>query len=377
MAYDRPVPPCNWPPHRRPLPTCSRSGPLTRLRHILGLSSLLVIATAVAACAPVATDASSIGDEASSTNRLVIYSGRSENLIAPLIEQFAASSGIEIEVRYGGSSEMAATIMEEGQNSPADLFFGQDAGSLGALAKTGHLAPLPDELLNRVPANFRAEDGTWVGISGRARVLTYNTDLVSKADLPDDIWGLTGEEWRSRVGWAPTNGSFQAFVTALRMLEGEERARQWLEAMIANDVQSYPNNSSIVDATGAGEIAAGLVNHYYLYRFLAEQGDEFPARNHYFPEPNAGSIINVAGVGIVNTASNRKAAETFIDFLLSHDAQQYFSSETAEYALADHDVKAPEDLKSLDQIAAPDIDLGGLDDLQGSLDLLQSVGALD
>ena len=355
---------------------------MKRARKLL-LPGLLLTSMALAACQPVvpatpAADATGAeASEASGDGTLVVYSGRSENLVAPIIEQFAEATGIDVEVRYAGTSELAATILEEGANSPADVFFAQDAGALGELAKAGLLAPLPSTILDQVATDLQSVNGDWVGISGRARVLVYNTEELTEADLPADIWGLTEEQWKGRVGWAPTNASFQSFITALRVLEGEERAREWLEAMIANDVQSYDGNSAIVEAVAAGEIAVGLVNHYYLYQFLAEQGEDFTARNYYFPTPNAGSIINVAGVGILNTAQNTDAATQFIEFLLSQQGQQYFASETFEYPLAGEGIEMPEILLPLDEIATPEIDLSDLADLAGTLELLQEVGALD
>jgi iron(III) transport system substrate-binding protein len=278
-------------------------------------------------------------------------------------------------VRYGGTAEMAATILEEGANSPADLFFAQDAGALGALALAGRLAPLPQELLDQVDPRFRSNDGDWVGITGRARTLVFNTDNVPADELPASVDELTDPKWQGRVGWAPTNGSFQAFVTALRLLEGEDAARAWLEGMIANDVQTYENNTSIVAAVGAGEIDLGLVNHYYIYQFLKEQGEEFPARNHFFPTPGAGSIVNIAGVGILEGAANREAAESLAAYLLSDEAQQYFATETVEYPLAGN-VPIDPSLKPLAELAVPELDLSSLEDLQGTLSLLQETGAI-
>jgi iron(III) transport system substrate-binding protein len=326
------------------------------------------VAPGTATTAPVA--------EAPAEGTLIVYSGRSENLVAPIIEQFSTATGIAVEVRYAGTSELAATLREEGANSPADIFFSQDGGALGEISKAGLLAPLPAATLERVPANLEGNNGDWVGVSGRARVLVYNNRELSETDLPADVWGLTDPAWAGRVGWAPTNASFHTFVTALRVLEGEERAQEWLEAMLTNEVQAYEGNAQIVEAVAAGEISVGLVNHYYLYRFLAEQGDTFAARNYYFPTANAGSIINVAGVGILATAKNLQAAQQFVDFLLSPEAQSYFANETYEYPLTDTEIVLPELLVPLDQIATPEIELNELDDLAGTLELLQSVGAL-
>jgi iron(III) transport system substrate-binding protein len=146
--------------------------------------------------------------------------------------------------------------------------------------------------------------------------------------------------------------------------------------MIANDVQVYDGNAAIVNAVGAGEIELGLVNHYYLYEFLKEQGESFPAANYFFPEAGAGSIVNVAGVGIVDSAPNPTAAEQFVNYLLSTDAQQFFIDQTVEYSLADANVTPNPQLKPLDEIAAPDLDLSALEDLQGTLEMLEETGAL-
>ena len=313
---------------------------------------------------------------AEDTRSLVIYSGRNENLVGPLLEQFAEESGIEVRVRYGNTAGMAATILEEGDNSPADIYYGQDAGALGALSRAGRFRNLPAEVTSQVNSNYVSDDQTWVGTSLRARVLVYNTEELQETDLPDDIWALTEEEWRGRVGWAPTNGSFQAFVTALRVLQGENQAEAWLEAMMANDVQVYPKNTPIVAATGAGEISVGLVNHYYLLRFKAEDPD-FPAANYHFRGAGPGSMVNVAGVGIVNSCANCEAAEEFVRFLLSESAQAYFLDTTHEYPVTEGDFNIKVAAVPLADFETPDIDLNDLESLNATLNLLREVGALE
>jgi iron(III) transport system substrate-binding protein len=321
-------------------------------------------------------EAAAEGDVTGEGGELVVYSGRSENLVAPLIEQFEEATGVNVEVRYGGTAEMAATILEEGENSPADVFFAQDAGSLGALAEAGRLETLPEEILNKVDVRYRSPEGEWVGASGRARVLVYNTEQLQESDLPANVFELTDPKWADQVGWAPTNGSFQSFVTAMRQLNGDDATRQWLEDMIANGVQSYENNVAIVEAVGKGEILAGLVNHYYLYRFLEEQGEGFPARNYYFPDGGADALVNVAGAGVVNTTNQEELALQFITFLLSDEAQQFFADETVEYPLVTGSVEINPLLTPLSELNPPQIDLGNLSDLQGTLEMLQDTGAL-
>ena len=303
---------------------------------------------------------------------LIIYSGRSESLVAPIIDQFRRASGVEVRVKYGGTSEIAATIQEEGGNSPADVFWAQDPGALGALAPL--LSPLPKNVTAAVPEWARHAEDRWVGISGRARVIVYNTDLAD-GELPQSLEDLTDPKWKGRVGWPPNNASFRVMVTAMRQTWGEDRTREWLEGMLANDVKVFPKNTPIVAAAGAGEVDVGLVNHYYLHRFLAAEGDDFGARNLYLNDGGPGSLVMVAGAGILETAANPDNATRFIRFLLSTVSQQYFAASTFEYPLVEG-VKTHHLLPPLDELAGPEIDFALLDDLKGSEALLRETGVI-
>ena len=304
---------------------------------------------------------------------LIVYSGRSESLVDPIIRQFADLSGIDVRVKYAGTATLAATLLEEGANSPADVFYAQDPGGLGAVE--GMLAALPAETLANVPAWARSPKGRWVGISGRARVLVFNPGRVSEGELPSSIEGLTDPKWKGRIGWAPANGSFLTMVTGMRKLWGEERTRRWVEGIVANEPKIYPKNTPQVAATASGEIDIGLVNHYYLYRFLAEEGDGFPARNYHLPDGGPGTLVMVSGAGVLSTAKNRENAEKFVSFLVSKVAQQYFASQTFEYPLVEG-VNTNRLLTPLDAINRPDIALADLADLEGTTDLLRAAGAL-
>ena len=257
---------------------------------------------------------------------LTVYSGRSQTLVHPLLLAFGEQTGIDIRVKYAGSSSTAATLLEEGDNTPADVVFMQDPGSLGILADSGMLTQIPQETLDKVDPRFRSPAGLWIGTSGRARTIIYNTDAINpETDLPPSILDFTGPEWRGRVGWAPRNGSFQAFVTALRLTLGEDAARAWLEGMRDNDAVDYPNNVTTVSAAAAGEVDVRFVNHYYLERFLEEHGEGFGARNHYIGNGDPGALVLVAGVGILDASENKDIAEEFVDFLLGEPAQTYFA----------------------------------------------------
>lgn len=306
---------------------------------------------------------------------LTVYSGRSQDLVAPIFDQFMKSTGIQVRVRYGETAELAATIMEEGSNSPADVYFAQDAGALGALASAGRLRRLPDSILQRVEPRFRSSNGQWVGVSGRARVVVYNARRLSPRDLPTSIADFTHPKWRSLIGWAPTNGSFQAHVTAMRLRWGDERTKRWLAGIKANGARVYRNNTAIVAAVGSGEIDVGFVNHYYLFQFLAERGQSFPARNYYFPGPDVGNLINVAGVGILDTSRQPQGAQRLVEFLVAHEAQGYFADTTYEYPLVAGTLTNPL-LLPLSQIRTPNVDLNHLQALEQTLRLLREAGVL-
>jgi iron(III) transport system substrate-binding protein len=302
---------------------------------------------------------------------LSVYSGRSEALVAPLIQRFTEETGIQVNVHYGDTEELASTILEEGETNTADVFFGQDAAGLGALALEDQFTQLPDHILSQVDERFQSP--VWVGTSGRARVVAYNTRAVTETDLPPTIFGFTDPKWKGRIGWAPTDASFQAFVTTLRLLEGEDRAREWLQGIKANQAKVYENNDAILQALGTGEIDVGFVDHNHLFRFLREQGENFPVRNYYFKTGGPDALVNVAGVGILQTSRNQKAAQQFVEFLLGKEAQQYFADQTYEYPLA-HSVAANPALPPLSNIETPALDLSDLEDFGGTIQLLQDLG---
>ena len=303
---------------------------------------------------------------------LTIYSGRSEELIAPLIEKFEQETGVAVEVRYAGTAELAAQLLEEGENTPADLFLSQDAGALGALSGEALFVDLPAETLELVDPAYRSAAGDWVGLSGRARVMVFDPSAVNT--IPRSVLELAESSWAGKVGIAPGNASFQAFVTALRLLEGEDVATSWLAAMKQNAVV-FENNNAILDAVESGQISLGLINHYYWHKRLAEVGYEaLKSRVTFFEEGDAGNLINIAGIGMLQESEN---ARTFVDFLLSAESQQYFVVETAEYPLLiGADTKSNPSLLPLVDLPAPEIDLGSLADLQTTLDLIRAAGLL-
>lgn len=339
------------------------------MKKLLALALVACAALAAAAAAQTATA------RADATTSLTIYSGREERLVKPLFDRFTKETGIALNVRYGSSAEMAATILEEGKNSRADVFFAQEAGLLGFVAREGMLKELPASTLSRVPARFRAPGKRWVGTSGRARVIAYNTNELTQAQLPKTIWELTKPQWKGKIGLPPTNASFQAFVAVMRIKYGEDRTRDWLLGVKANDVRFYGNNTQVVQAIGRGEVLLGLVNHYYLHN-IRVQTPNIPVENAFLRSGDPGALVNCAGVGIVSSTKKQAAAQRFVTFLLSPWAQRFIARGpgAAEYPLI-RGVRPRPGLPPLGQIKGPEINLGRLGrDLPPAVRLLNEVG---
>jgi iron(III) transport system substrate-binding protein len=330
-------------------------------KKIYGLAALaLVPIIALSGCATSPTD---------SEESITIYSGRSEALITELLDTFTEETGIAVNVRYGDSAELAAQILEEGTNVQADVFFSQDAGALGALAKEGLTKSLPTEITDLVGSSYKSKDSQWVGVSGRARVLVVDPAKVTK--LPTSYKDLIDKSWKGRIAIAPTNASFQSFITAIRVTEGDEAAKKFLDAMKENAVL-FEKNGLILQAVEDGVVDAGLINHYYWFELENEKGvGNMKSELVWFEDQDAGNLINVAGVA---TLSDNPSANVFVKWLLGDTAQNYFVERTREYSLTG--VPDVAGVKPFGDIKAPDIDLSDLDSLAETLELIRKAGLL-
>jgi iron(III) transport system substrate-binding protein len=317
---------------------------------------VLVLAAVVAALSFAAGAATAPTQSTS----LTIYSGREQQLVKPIMDRFTRETGIELKIRYASSTSLATALVEEGRNSPADIYWSQEPGTLGLVGARGLLARLPQATVGKVPARFSTRSRRWVGTSGRSRVLVYNTNELRESDLPASVWGLSNARWKGKIGIAPTNASFQAFLGATIRLFGEARVRAWLRGLEANDVRFYPNNTTVVQAVGRGDIEVGLVNHYYIYNLLAETPD-LPVRNHWFRDGDPGNLVLAAGVGIVASTQKATTAQRFVDFLLSKTGQRLIARGpgAAEYPLVKGVPRRP-GLRPLDSIKGPKYNLGRL-----------------
>ncbi|HUP70840.1 MAG TPA: iron ABC transporter substrate-binding protein [Acidimicrobiales bacterium] len=332
---------------------------------------LLLATVAAATLTGCGGDGGGDGDKA----KLVVYAGRNENLVRPLLDRFTKETGIDLSVRYNDTAELLPTIIEEGSNARADVFLSQDAGALGELAGKNLLRKLPDDIVDQVEPRFRDDAGRWVGVTGRARVIAYNTERVTPADLPRSVLEVVDPKWKGKVGFPPTNASFVSFVSSLREMVGDDRTRSFLEGLKANDAKFYDNNVVTIDAVASGEIELGLVNHYYLYNEFKER-PKAPVANYYPGQDAAGegTFVNVSGVGVLANTDQVAAAERFVRFLLDEKSQHYFRDETAEYPMR-KGIDPIAELPPLGDLKTIDVPLAALGrDLEGTVKMLKDVG---
>jgi iron(III) transport system substrate-binding protein len=352
----------------------ARSSSLT-----FGVATTVIAALALTACTPASTPDDTGSTPVStpvSDGSFVLYSGRDEALVQPLIDTFEAATDIEVEVRYGNTAELAALLIEEGDESPAQVYLSQDAGALGALSDAGLFSTLPTDVTESVPTGFTSTDGSWVGVTGRARVIAYDSAELDADAVPTSIDAFAEPEWNGRVAIAPSNASFQSFVTAYRVLKGEEAADAWVAGLAANNPQIFDSNRAILSAVNDGVVDVGLINHYYWFAQAAETGvDSMRAQLSYPAAGDPGSIVNVTGAGILSSGATDADALEFVRYLVSTEAQDYFVDETFEYPLVDG-IDAPDGLPALDSLENADLDLADLASLAETQALLAQYGLI-
>lgn len=306
---------------------------------------------------------------------LVLYSGRSKSLVEPLVERFQKETGIKVQVRYAGTTQLALTIIQEGSRSPADVFWAQDTGALELLHEKGLFAALPASITDKQLPEFRSPDNSWVATSARGRTLAFSSVRLKKDQLPASVFDLTDPKWKGKIGWSPANASFQAFVTGMRAEVGEEKTREWLKGIIANEPKAYPRNGPILDGIASGEIDLGLINHYYLLKTKSQKAD-FPVDQATFASKgDIGNLLFVAGAGVLKSSKNQDTAQKFVDYLLSESSQRFFTTEVYEYpVLTGFEAGSSTMDVTHAREAAPKVPYSNLKDLDGTLKLLKELG---
>lgn len=361
--------------------------------------SILTAVTALLTLSACGSDTAS-GGAADADSTLVVYSGRKDVLVGPLVERFERETGIHVEVKYGTDAALLAAMAEEGDASPADVYW---ANTEGALVEAGtRFEVLPDSLTGK-PAAFAAQGGRWVPVTTRFRVLAYAPSRIDTTALPASVMGLPGmASLRGRVGWTPTYSSFQDFVSAMRALKGDSAAAAWLDGMKALAPKAYESNAPMIEALEAGEIDVALTNHYYVLRALeggeegeveseeeeaaehaaeaaaeargeeAHEADRPDLAMHHFAAGDVGNLALVTGAGILTTSRHNAAALRFLSFLLGHEAQEFAAESVHEYPVVPG-TEMPAYMMPFDRAVAlgPEIDASALASLDATLALLR------
>lgn len=304
---------------------------------------------------------------------LTIYSGRGQGLIEPLVKQFQADTGIKVNVRYGSDAQLIAALQEEGNRSPADIFWGNTSGALGLASGQGLFTKLPSSITAKASA-FVPESGNWVPLSIRFRVMAYNPQKIKPTDLPASVLDLPGRsELKGRIGWTPSYSSFQDFIAAMILTYGEAKTREWLAGMKALEPKVYPSNPPMIEAIRTGEIDVALTNHYYIQRYVKAG---FQIGTYYFARGDVGSLALVTGAAILKTSKRTNEATRFILWLLQPKAQQFFPGEVFEYPIIKN-VILPSTLLPLEDMTSrsPKLDFEKLQ-IDDALKLLREAGLL-
>lgn len=307
--------------------------------------------------------------------KLVIYSGRSEALIQPVLDAFQSKyPKVEILIKAGSNSALANALIEEQSNPQADIFITTEMFTAQSLAQKGIFQSYFPKGAESLSAEFIGPNQTWIGLTRRARVILYNADLVAPEELPASIFDLTNPEWKGQVAAAgSTNGGMQAHIAAMRKLLGEEATANWLKGLLANNVTFFGGHTDVRKAVGAGEFKLGLVNHYYYHLQKAEGsnvGIIYPDQD----EGQIGLLTNITAAAIVRDAQNLPAAQALLDFLVSPEGQKLFAEGNYEYPLLPG-VPLREGVTPLENFRLAAIDIPSIAlDLEATFKLMEVVG---
>ncbi len=329
---------------------------------------LLAAAGALTLCLPLAGCAQDAPD-------LVIYNAQHEELISEVVTTFEQESGLDVELRNGSDLELANQLAAEGDSSPADVFLTENSPAMSLVQSEDLFEPLPQQTLDQIPEQYRADDGSWTGFAARSTVLVYNTEAVSEDELPTSILELAEPKWSGKVSFSPTGADFQAIVSAVLELEGEAATRTWLEGLKANG-EVYDGNNVVLESVNAGETETGIIYHYYWYRDQEEAGEVSDnSELHFFRGGDPGGFVSVSGAGVLAAGDHQEAAQEFVDYLVSTKGQQQIADSYAlEYTLNPR-VDLGRGVRGLDDLDPPDVDVSELNGPR-VVELMQEVGFL-
>jgi iron(III) transport system substrate-binding protein len=282
----------------------------------------------------------------------------------------------DVQPKVQPSSQLANQLISESEagQTQADVFVSVDAGSLGLVADAGATADLPENARSQVPAEFRDPENQWVGIAGRARAVPYNTNALSESDVPSDIYAFAEDDrFADAMGWAPDYSAFISMVTAMRLIDGREKAKSWLEGMQSQNATQYKDEFFASNGVADGEVQAAFANHYYALRVQSDRPDA--PIDLAFTKNDPGALVNVSGASVVDGSDQQELATNFVRHLLSAEAQEFFATRTFAYPMIPG-VEPVGGLPAIDELAPPDLDLAKLADAQPTISLMKEVGVL-
>ncbi|MGE0004677.1 MAG: iron ABC transporter substrate-binding protein [Parvibaculaceae bacterium] len=304
---------------------------------------------------------------------LTLYNGQHAHTTAALVDVFTKTTGVKVNIRKGSSSQLANQIIEEGDASPADVFYSEESPPVAALAERGLLSKLADDTLKQVPEAYVARDGTWTGASMRSRVVAYNKALVKESEFPDSVLDFATEAWKDRIAYVPTSGAFQEQIVAIEQLKGRDAALGWLKGLKAYG-RSYNGNGAAMKAVEAGEIPAALINNYYWFNVAKEVGDaNMKSALFYFGHKDPGALITVSAAGILKSSKKQGTAQKFLAFMVSAAGQEAIAGSVAEYPVR-AGVTSPYALKPFGELDPPDVTPADLGDASDALVLEREAG---
>jgi len=265
---------------------------------------------------------------------ITLYNGQHEQTTARLVAAFERQTGIKVNVRSADEATLGNQILQEGENSPADVFYSENTPVLEVLSEKNLLAPVAPSTLAAVPSRYSSARGDWIGVSARVSVLVYNTSRLAPTQLPGSILELAQPRFKGKLGFAPSETDFQPLISAIVRLDGASAAERWLKGMQAN-ATVYPDNETVVTQVNNGESAIGPINQYYWYRLRAETGrGAMHSALHYYAAGDPGDLVDVSGAAVLKSSSRQADAQAFLAFLVSPSGQQAIAhSDSYEYPL--------------------------------------------
>jgi iron(III) transport system substrate-binding protein len=311
----------------------------------------------------------------SESDELLIYNAQHESLTKEWIDAFTKETGIKVTYRQGGDTELGNQLVAEGNASPADVFLTENSPAMAAVEKAGLFSDLDPATLDQVPAQYRPATGKWTGVAARSTVFVYNTSRLQPDQLPKSMLDLQQPQWKGRWGGAPAKADFQAIVSALLQLEGDQVTAQWLAGMKTNAI-IYNDNIATMKAVNAGEVDGGIIYHYYWFRDQAKtkEGSGNTAL-HYFKNEDPGAFVSLSGGGVLESSNKKNEAQQFIKFITGKAGQEVLEKGTSfEYPVGS-DVPANPALPPLDSLQAPAVDPSTLN-AQQVTDLMTKAGLL-